>query len=73
MDDKRRTGQKRIRLIASVAAMVIFGMTAFEQFRGEPPSAALFGIVVSMAMGFGAMFVIMTLILLVLRLFRKDT
>ena len=67
----RDTGVRRIRLVAAVVAAVVFGMTAVEQFRGEALGATAFGVLVSAIAGFGSVWIVVTMIGWVLRIFRS--
>ena len=64
-------GLKRVRLVASIVAAGMFGYTAVQQFRVEGPEFLLPGVILSGAIGFVAVFVVMTIIIYLMKLFRK--
>lgn len=70
MQDKT-AGLKRIRLVASVIAAFMFAFTAAEQFRAQSPEFLLPGVLLSAVLGFVFLYVIMTIVIHVIRLFRK--
>ena len=71
MDSGKAGGLKRIRLVASIIAAVMFAATAIEQFRGQDPAMRTIGIIVSTAAGFLFVWIVMTMVMLVFKLFRR--
>lgn len=71
MTDDKEQGIKRIRLIASAVAAVLFSTTAVTQFQAEERSLMIVGVLLSAAIGFGIMWVGMTIVKYVLRLLRR--
>jgi hypothetical protein len=65
-------GFRRIRLIAALAAAGMFGMTAAEQFKGEPVGVIVLGILVSAAMGFSILWFVLTVVGFIMGKLKKD-
>jgi len=66
-----KTGLKRIRLVSAVIGAVMFAFTAAEQFRTQGPQYLLPGVLLSAVIGFVFLFAIMTIVIYLIRLFRK--
>ena len=71
MSDGRTTGLKRIRLVASIVGAFMFGMTGAEQFRAEGGAFVLPGVLISALLGFGLLWIVMTIIIFLVRTFTK--
>ena len=65
------SGLKRVRLVASIVAAGMFGFTAIQQFRVEGPEFLLPGVILSAIIGFVGVFVLMTIVIYLMKLFRK--
>ena len=71
MED-REQGIKRIRIVASLITATLFFMTAVTQFQGEPIGSIIAGVLISSIVGFVFMWIIITVIKYLMRLFRKS-
>ena len=71
MTEDKEQGIKRIRIVASLISGVLFFMTAVTQFQGEPIGSLVAGVLFSTVIGFGFMWIAVTIIKLVMRLFRR--
>ena len=65
------SGLKRVRLVASFVAAGMFVFTAVQQFRVEGPEFLLPGVILSGVIGFVSVFVLMTIVIYLMKLFRK--
>lgn len=72
MTEDREQGIKRIRLVASVAAAALFAMTAITQFQGQPVVGIIAGVLISTILGFAFVWITVTIVKYILRLFRKS-
>lgn len=64
-------GLKRVRLVAAIVAAGMFGYTAVQQFRAEGPEMMLPGVILSAIIGFVVIFVLMTIVIYLMKLFRR--
>ena len=64
-------GLKRIRGVASLIATGVFSITAIGQFRGQPIGYTIMGVLISAIVGFGAMWILLTIVIYLVRLFRR--
>ena len=71
MNDGRTTGIKRIRLVAAIVGAFMFGMTGAEQFRAEGGEFVLPGVLISALLGFGFLWIVMTIVIFLVRTFKK--
>ena len=67
----RLAGLKRIRIIASVLGAVMFGFTGAQQFSAEAPEMVLPGTLITAFLGFTIIFVVMTIVIVIFRMFQK--
>lgn len=67
----REAGLKRIRIIGSLIATAIFAMTAIGQFQGEPAGVSLVGVILSAVIGFIVLWILLTVVIYLIRLFRR--
>ena len=70
MAEDKEQGIKRVRIVASLVSAGMFATTAAGQFRGQPGSMVAMGILISTLIGFGAMWILITAVKYLLRLFR---
>jgi hypothetical protein len=71
LGEDKEQGIKRIRIVAALVAGGLFAMTAVTQFQGELPRYQIFGVLLSAIIGFGFMWVIMTIVKLIMKLIRR--
>ncbi len=70
MADKSE-GLKRIRIIAALVATAIFAVTAVGQFQGQPFGVLIVGAILSAAIGYSVMWLLLTIVIYLIRLFRR--
>ena len=71
MTEDKEQGIKRIRLIASAVSAVLFFMTAVTQFKDELMGTIVAGVLLSTIIGFGFMWILITVVKYILRLIRR--
>jgi hypothetical protein len=64
-------GLKRVRMIASVIGAVMFAFTGAQQFNAEGPQYIVPGTILSALFGFIIIFVVMTLVIVLFRVFKR--
>jgi hypothetical protein len=72
ISEDKEIGIKRIRIVASIIAAVMFGTTAVTQFQGEPTEMMITGVIVSAVLGFAFMWIVITIVKFILKLIRNN-
>lgn len=67
----KTAGLKRIRWVTAIIGAVMFGITGAQQFGAEGQEFVIPGVLISAVIGFALLFVIMTIIIFVMRMFKK--
>ena len=67
----RDEGIKRIRIVAALIAGGLFAMTAVTQFQGEPVGSQIAGVLLSAIIGFGFIWVILTIVKFIIKLIKR--
>jgi uncharacterized membrane protein required for colicin V production len=67
----RTAGLKRVRIVASIIGAVMFGVTGAQQFGAEAPEFLVPGVLFTAAIGFILLFAVLTIVIALIKLFRK--
>ena len=72
MNDNIITFLKRIRIIAAAVAAFIFGSTAWEQLAAEGQGLSIPFLMISALLGFAFIWIVMTIVIYIVRAFKKN-
>ncbi len=72
MSDNRIQMLKRIRLVGAIVAGFIFGSTGWQQLAAEGLGPNVLFILISTALGFAFLWIVMTIVIYIVRAFGRN-